>query len=95
MKAGKTIRELRKTKLNQKQGEFAKDVGISHNYMSQIENDLKQPSADVMERIAKQLGIPLPVLQWKAMTEDDISKDKIELFRNAKSAVDNLISEFF
>lgn len=95
MKPGKTIKELRKTKLGQKQGEFAKAIGISHNYLSQIEHDLRQPSAEVMERIAKQLDIPLPVLQWKAMTEDDISPDKIESFRKIKSAVDNLISKFF
>lgn len=95
MKIGEVVKELRKKivpKVTQK--EFALKVGITQTYLSQIENGKKLPTIETLDKISKALGIPTPILTWKALEESDISEGKRESFKLLKGSVDNLIEQF-
>jgi len=51
-------REYRHIKMN----ELAKNVGISSAYLSQIENNKRNPTIDTLKNIAKELGIDIEML---------------------------------
>lgn len=52
-----------RTGLGFKQGEFAKKVGISREYLRLIENDkAKNPSKKIMKKISKELKFPVDEL---------------------------------
>ena len=95
MKLGQSIKRLRVNKAGQIQGLFAQNIGITQTYLSQIENDQKEPSTEVLQKIANYLKIPLPILFWYGITEEDIRPEKSEYFKVLKPAIDSLIDCFF
>ena len=58
---GQLVREHR-IKCNKTQIEIAKEIGISRNYLSDIENDRYMPSVPVMVALSKRLGVDLNLL---------------------------------
>jgi transcriptional regulator with XRE-family HTH domain len=61
MSIGTNIKILRaKQKISQR--ELALKVGITHNYLSMIENDAKKPSLTLLEKLSEVLSIPLATL---------------------------------
>ncbi len=59
MKLGQKIRQLREEKGLSLNG-LAEEAGISKAYLSQLENDVsKQPSAEILLKIASALGITI------------------------------------
>lgn len=95
MKLGKSIKRLRVDKARQIQGLFAQNIGITQPYLSQIENDQKEPSIEVLQKIANYFEIPIPILFWYGVEESDIKQEKAEYFKILKPAVDSLIECFF
>ncbi len=95
MKLGQSIKKLRVNKARQIQGLFAQNIGITQTYLSQIENDKKEPSTEVLQKIANYLEIPLPILFWYGIEESDIRPEKAEYFKVLKPAVDSLVECFF
>lgn len=96
MNVGKAIKHLRKERTPQlNQSEFAKLIGITQTYLSQIETGSKKPSIKLFETISDQFKIPIPIIIWLSITDDDISKDKIEYYRFIKPQLDSLISELY
>jgi transcriptional regulator with XRE-family HTH domain len=57
---GSQIRKLRKKK-GLKQIEFCKICNISQTYLSQIENDIKQPKISMLKFIAKKIGATVKI----------------------------------
>ncbi len=58
MKIGKAIRKTRRAKdISQK--ELAEQSNVSQTYLSQIENDRKQPTISKLKDIADKLDVPL------------------------------------
>lgn len=53
----------------------AKRVGISATYLSEIENNRKTPSTDVLRKIAQDLEIRL---EWLAWLDDKLDTDILE-----------------
>jgi len=51
-------REYKKIKMN----ELAKNIGISSAYLSQIENNKRNPTIDTLKMIAKELGIDVEMI---------------------------------
>jgi transcriptional regulator with XRE-family HTH domain len=97
MKIGKTILAIRAER-EIKQFELAKQVGISPEYLSEIEKDKKQPRLDLLERICNALEIPIHVFMFKAINEEDINDpSKKRLIREIKPLIsriaENLYSE--
>ena len=58
MKIGKKIKDLR-TMYNLTQEELANRVELTKGYISQLENDLTEPSISTLEDIVKALGTNL------------------------------------
>jgi len=92
MDIGKAIKKLRK-ELTPKltQHEYAKIIGITQAYLSQVETGKKKPSIEVLEKISKDSNTPLPIMFWFAIDETDISEDKQEYFKLLKPSIDKMI----
>lgn len=94
MDLGNTIKNIRKQKgLNQ--GQFATVCSITQTYLSQIENNQKEPNLSVLKTIAEKLSVPLPILFFQSLTEDDVQPDKREIFKVIRPSVKKIIDEIF
>jgi len=58
MNIGNNLKLLR-TQKQISQKELAKTLGITHNYLSMVENNAKKPSLSLLEKISEVLGVPL------------------------------------
>lgn len=96
MNLGKSIRTLRKS-LTPKvtQAEYAESIGITQSYLSCIENGEKEPSTDLLKKVAEKHQTPMPVFLWMSMDETDVPKRKLEAYRLLKPSIDALLKEFF
>jgi transcriptional regulator with XRE-family HTH domain len=91
---GKRISHLRKLR-DLRQWELAYNVGISKPYMSQIEDGTRNPSMEILEKIAGALKVPLPILLFLTLTDSDISPDKRELFSKIRPVLMAAVQEIF
>lgn len=94
MNLGTTIKNLRLQK-GFKQNSFAEQCGITQTYMSQIENNAKEPNLSTLKVISEKLSIPLPVLFFLSLSMDDIDPEKREAFKHLDPSIKSMISEFF
>ena len=94
MDLGNIIKNIRKQK-RLTQNEFASLCNITQTYLSQIENNLKEPNLSTLKSISKNLNVPLPVLFFLSMTEEDIQPSKRKAFRIVSPSVKSMINEFF
>ena len=79
MKIGSQIRSIRREK-SLLQSDLAEKASITQSYLSQIENNHKEPSVSTLKRLAEVLGIPLPGLLLLSLDEGDVDEDRRELF---------------
>ena len=94
MNIGNAIKQLRlKRCLNP--GDFASQVGITQAYLSQIERGHKKPSMEVLEYMAKDLNLPLPIMFWFGVELEDIEETKREAYKMLKPSIDALIGSLF
>ena len=61
MTVGGNIKKLRKAR-GLSQFDFAKKIGISRNYVSELERDKRSPSVRTLKSIADKLDIPITLL---------------------------------
>ncbi len=94
MDLGTTIKNIRKQK-GQTQGEFASLCGISQTYLSQVESNQKEPKLNILKIISENLKVPLPILFFLSMTEDDVQPNKRKAFIIVSPSVKSLVNEFF
>ena len=94
MNLGAVIKDIRKQK-GQTQTEFASNCGITQTYLSQIENNSKEPNLSTLKDISNSLDIPLPILFFLSLNEDDISPEKRKAFEIINPSVKLLINDFF
>lgn len=80
MDLGNTIQTLRKRK-GYRQNTFANIVALSQTYLSQIENNQKEPNLTTLRLIAEKLDISLPILFFLSLDENDIPASKRGLFQ--------------
>ena len=85
MNIGRAIVELRKEK-DLSQGELAEGTGISHSYLSQIENNKKDPSTELIKKLSQQLGQPTGAMLLYALDDTDVAPEKVDAF-NALSPI--------
>lgn len=94
MDLGNTILSLRKRHgLSQKS--LANSSGITQTYLSQIENNVKEPNISVLKSIAEILGLPLPILFFLSLTEDDVKDEKKEAYREIGQTLQSVVGEIF
>ena len=94
MNLGVTIKNIRKQK-GQTQSEFASACGISQTYLSQIENNQREPNLSTLKIISNELNVPLPILFFLSLNIDDIQQSKREAFEIISPSVKSLLNEFF
>ena len=94
MDLGSAIKNARKQK-QMKQNAFAELCDISPTYLSQVENNLKEPTIATLEVIAKQLEMPLPILFFMALDQKDISPEKQSAYKLLVPSVQSMVKEFF
>ncbi|MFI5203591.1 MAG: helix-turn-helix domain-containing protein [Flavobacteriales bacterium] len=94
MDLGTAIKNARQQK-DIKQIVLAQKCKISQTYLSQIENNVKEPNISTLRIIAKNLDIPLPVLFFLALDVNDIASEKRSAFKHLEPSIKSMISEFF
>lgn len=94
MKLGIIIRDMRIRK-GLSQGELADASDLSQTYLSQIENNQKEPNISTLRRIAKELGIPLPVLFYLSLGVEDIPDEKRKAFELLSPTIKSLVESVF
>lgn len=94
MDLGIVIKNIRKQK-GQTQGEFASLCGITQTYLSQIENNAKEPAISTLKTISEKLGMPLPILFFQSLTSEDINPNKRNAFELVSPSIKSLVNEFF
>lgn len=94
MDLGIVIKNCRKKK-GHTQSEFASLCGITQTYLSQIENNLKEPNLSILKVISEKLDVPLPILFFQSLTKEDIQPNKRKAFNIISPSVKSLLNEFF
>jgi len=92
MDLGIIIKNIRKQK-GIKQNAFAEQCDLSQTYLSQIENNQKEPNISTLKKISSKLEIPLPILFFLAIDENDIPESKKLVFTTISPIVKILIKE--
>lgn len=95
MNYGKAIEDVRVNRMKQTQKIFAEAVGVTQTHLSQVENGIKSPSIQLLNRIADYVDLPIPILFWNTITEEDIKPNRVEAFRLLKKPIDAVIETFF
>jgi XRE family transcriptional regulator, regulator of sulfur utilization len=94
MDLGTAIKLYRKQK-NLKQNDFAAICDISPAYLSQIENNLREATVPTLRVIADNLQIPLPILFFLSLDDNDIAPNKRKAFAILSTPIKSMISSFF
>jgi len=94
MNLGNSIKSARK-KLQISQAYLADACGITQSYLSQIENNKREPNLSLLKIISEKLNIPLPILFFTSLDNEDIPEAKKEAFRLINTSLNNLITSIF
>lgn len=94
MDLGIKIKQIRKQK-SLTQDAFAKACGITQTYLSQIENNIKEPNLATLKKISEVLNVPLPILFFLSMDDNDVDPKKREAFKLVNPSINSLVNEFF
>jgi len=94
MNLGATIKKLRHQKGLQ-QYQLAELVCITPGYLSSIEDNYAEPTLATIRFIAEELDVPVPILFFLSLDQEDIRFEKLSAFRLIEPAVNAVISEFF
>lgn len=94
MEIGKVIKTLI-TKRGLTQLEVSKRIGISTTALSQIITGHYQPSSDTLKLISETINVPVPVIHFLCVTEDDVPQERKEIFKFLKPSFDQFISAVF
>ena len=87
LKIGQTLKILRiASSLSQK--DLAKKLGVSQNYLSQLENDRREPSLTFLKTFAEVQDVPLGYLLWLVLDKSDLN-EAVDL----KGKMDSLLTE--
>lgn len=94
MNIGATIENLRKSK-GMTQEELAKKSKIEQAYISQIENNKKEPNLSTLRDISLALDTPLPILFMLALEKDDVPQNKKAIFDVMKPSIEGLLKSIY
>jgi transcriptional regulator with XRE-family HTH domain len=92
MDLGNTIKSIRKQK-GIKQNSFAELCDISQTYLSQIENNQKEPNISILKTICLNLNVSLPILFFLSLDESDIPDKKKQAYAIIGPTVKTLLNE--
>lgn len=91
MSIGSTLKLLR-TASNLTQSSLAKDLNVTANYLSLVENGRKEPSLTFLKKFSNTLDAPLGYFLWLALEENE-STEELSLKRKMDELLVNLIRQ--
>jgi transcriptional regulator with XRE-family HTH domain len=94
MEIGKVIKLLIK-KRGMKQVEVAKAIGKSPTSLSQIISGTYKPQSDTLEKLSVVLKIPTAVIHFLSISEDDIPKENLPLYKNLGPSIEKYLIDVF
>ena len=94
MEIGQVIKLLIK-KRGLKQVQVAERIGKSTTALSQIINGTYKPQPDTLEKISEVLDIPVPVIHFLSISENDVPKENLELYRNLAPSMEKYLIDVF
>ena len=94
MEVGTTIKSFRK-KLGISQEQLAEISNITQAYLSQIENNKKDPNLSTLKAVCDALNIPISVLFLSSISEDDVPEGKKEAYQIMAPAMKEMITSLF
>ncbi|MCK4664191.1 MAG: helix-turn-helix transcriptional regulator [Bacteroidales bacterium] len=94
MELGRIISLLIK-KRNLTQVKVAEKIGKSTTALSQIIKGTYNPNPDTLNKICEVLEIPLPIMYFLTISEEDIPEDKIEMFRFFEPTIKDFLINLF
>lgn len=94
MDLGTAIKNQRKNR-GLTQHEFAANCAITQTYLSQIENNQKEPNLSTLKVISENLDLPLPFLFFLSLSEDDVKSEKRDAFKVISPSINAFVNEFF
>ena len=74
MRLGRTLKILRVAS-GLSQAALAKDLEVTPNYLSLVENDRREPSLTFLKKVAAKLDVPLGYFLWLALNEGDAKEE--------------------
>jgi len=86
-----TIIKLLRTADGQSQTDFAEELGVSRTYLSQVENDRKQPSLAFLRTVSERLAIPLALL----LADDSPGSQSNDVLAELRAILANVLSARF
>jgi transcriptional regulator with XRE-family HTH domain len=92
MNIGAAIKKIRLEK-EISQGDLSKSCEISQTSFSQIENGIKRPSTNTLNKICKALDVPETIIYLYALEDSDIPTSKKEVFKVIFPAVEDMIKK--
>lgn len=87
--------KLARTKKGFSQDMLAEIIGTDQSYISLLETGVKNPSLDMIDKIADALDMPTPIIIWFGVKRDDVTDDKKTLFDILKPSIDEMILKLF
>ena len=90
MNIGSSIRHFRKIK-GLTQGDVEEKSGISQSYLSQIERGDKSPNMETLKTLCDSLDIPLPLLLFSSLEEEDVVESKRGILTDLKPVFEDLL----
>lgn len=94
MNLGRTIKTFRKRK-GIRQGDLANACSITQSYLSNIEGNHREPTLTTLQSICTELDVPMPVLFFLAMDEEDVNADRRELFNSIGPTMQQALESAF
>lgn len=94
MNLGTAISNIRKAK-GKTQGVLAEEAELTQAYLSQIESNKKEPNLSSLKKISKVLEVPLPIIFFLALDDEDIPKRKQQAYQMLSPSIKSFIQEFF
>lgn len=94
MTIGEVIKDLLDRK-NISQKDLAGKIGKSTTAVSQIIKGAYQPNPETLEKIAAVLDIPVAIIHFLTISEEQIPEDKKQLFKFVAPTMENYIYEIF
>lgn len=94
MNLGEAIRDIRKQK-GLKQKDLATAVGITHTYLSSVENGKNEPGKGLLTRISQALEVDEILLKFMAFDSSDVPESKRASFAVLEPTLKSLIKDIF
>ena len=94
MNLGYSIKQIRKQR-QISQGELAIACNITQAYLSQIENNKREPNLTILKVISTNLNVPLPLIFFQSMNANDVPNYKQDSFKEISKSIDLLINEIY